>query len=208
MSENQRESGESPPPFVRRLTLPNNRNTTTRTYEDFSSDDDDDKPATRRARATRGYFGSDTSLSSSSAEEDSDYSSPGRKYSSSHVRRRRIGRRATSRERNNFPLLNRPEASSIYPFSLPGHHRRQSFTEDGSNKGSDAREGWDDADSEKPESGGESSSIWHRTVKDVQNVYGARYTGEKVLYGGLQSAELKTSQYDGKSSQTPLFQWM
>jgi hypothetical protein len=199
MSQDEREPGDSPPPFIRRLTLPNNRNPTTRAFEaDFSSDDDDyEKAAPRRGRPTRGYYGSDTSSSSSSSSSSTDDGGPYRS------RRSRKGRSKISRKKN-VAL----EASSIYPFSLPGHHRRQSFTEDGSNKGSDVRDGWDDADSEKPESGGESSGIWHRTVKDVQHVYSARYTGEQVLYGGLRSAELKTSQYDGKSSQTPLFQWM
>lgn len=196
MSEDQHDDGESLPLFTRRPTLPNNRNTT---YEDLSSDSDD-VPATRRVKATRGYYyGSDTTASdSTSAEEDSSDDPGVHVYTRS---RRRGGRkkRANSRERNNA-------SNSIYPFSLSGHHRPQSFTDDSSsNKESDAGDG---SDNGKPESS-ESSAIWHRTVKHVENVYDSRYTGEKVLYGGgLQSAELKTSQYDGKSSQSPLFQWM
>jgi hypothetical protein len=195
MSQDEQEPGYSPPPVIRRLTLPINRNPTARAFDaDFSSDDDDyEKPAPRRVRPTRGYYGSDTSASSSSSSSSS--SDDGSRYHS-HKGRRKFSRK------KNVAL----ESSSIYPFSLPGHHRRQSFAEDGSNKGSDVRDGSDNADSEKPES--ESSETLYRMVKDVQHVYSARYTGEKVLYGGLRSAELKTSQYDGKSSQTPLFQWM
>lgn len=210
MSDDGQEPEGSPRPFIRRLTLPTTR---LRTNSDFFSSDDennnDNSDAEPRAprgsrKTTRGYYGTDSALSSSSEDDDSsgessdDYSSPGRK----RYRRSKRRRRASPRAKNNG-FSSRLEETSVYPFSLPGHHHRGAqtlFSENGSTKGSD------DTDSEKGDS--ESSSVWRSMVKDVQHVYGARYTGEKVMYGGLQSVELKTSQYDGKSGQTPLFQWM
>lgn len=222
MSDDDQEPEGSPRLFIRRLTLPTttttaNRTTRLRTNPDFfSSDDDNDDDSDAEPRAprssrktTRGYYGTDSGLSSSSEDDDSsgessdDYSSPGRKRYRSRNRRSRRRRRASPRAKNNG-FSSRLEANSVYPFSLPGHHHHRGaqtlFSENGSTKGSD------DTDSEKGDS--ESSSVWRSTVKDVQHVYGARYTGEKLMYGGLQSVELKTSQYDGKSGQTPLFQWM
>ncbi|CRG89948.1 Dual oxidase 2 [Talaromyces islandicus] len=170
--------------------------------EDYGYYNSEDEPAPRNNRNRRGYYGTDESLSSSTDDEerddekrDKDDGIYGSKRYYSHGRGRRRSRRRKASAH--------PDANSVYPFSLPGHRqRRQLLAEDGSTKGSD------DTDSEKTEGGSEPSGIWHRTVKDVQHVYSARYTGEKVQYGGLQSAELKTRQYDGKSSQTPLFQWI
>jgi hypothetical protein len=195
MSGDEQEPEGSPRPFIRRLTLPRRpirQDSFSRGYDSYDSDEEGRAPY--NSKKTRGYYDSDSSLYSSAEDEESNYG-----YS-----RPRRKRRHHSREKNAVLILSsHADANTVYPFSLPGHHHRQQlFTEDGSTKGSD------DTDSEKAESSAESSSIWHRTVKDVQHVYSARYTGEKVLHGGLQSAELKTSQYDGKSSQTPLFQWM
>ncbi|KAH8689136.1 hypothetical protein BGW36DRAFT_77825 [Talaromyces proteolyticus] len=202
------EASESPPRLFRKLTLP------ARPTQEYNSDSDSDVYMDRsnrpRRRSTRGgYYDSpvENTSDSESNVHSSDESSPDRYKSSGRGRHYRERSRSRTRSfKYKEPRSTRLERKGIYPFLLRGNQDgAQSFTEDGS---SDGELGDSVESATKASRVFEPSHTLHSAIDEVHYIYNSRYTGEKLSYGGLQSAELTTGQFDGKSSKVPLFRWI